>query len=107
MLADKEGQGGAKLDAAEGRRRERSAAVGPQAMLEAERGYTEELEHWAWCIRNPAPENQPHCQPAVALKDAVIALTANQAARKGCRIDFQESWFDPDDPATPDEQTPA
>jgi len=101
VLVDKK-TGRAKLDPAESGD-ERSAAVGAQAMLEAERGYAEELEHWAWCIRNPAPENQPRCQPKVALKDAVIALTANQAARKGCRIDFQESWFDPDDPATPDE----
>ena len=23
------------------------------------RGYNEEIEHWAWCIRNPSPENQP------------------------------------------------
>ncbi|MEX0678910.1 MAG: Gfo/Idh/MocA family oxidoreductase, partial [Pirellulales bacterium] len=38
------------------------------------RGYTEEMEHWAWCIRHPAPENQPRCHPKVALGDAVIAL---------------------------------
>ena len=100
VLTDKK-SGRAKLDAAEAGD-ERSAAIGCQAMLEAERGYAEELEHWAWCIRNAAPENQPHCHPKVALKDAVIALCANQAARKGYRIDFQESWFDPDDPATPD-----
>ena len=31
------------------------------------RGYREEIEHWAWCIRNPAPENKPHCTPEVAL----------------------------------------
>jgi predicted dehydrogenase len=93
----------AKLDAVD-TGDERSLAIGQEAMLEAERGYAEELEHWAWCIRNPAPENQPRCHPKVALKDAVIALTANYAAREGERIDFRESWFDPDDPATPDEK---
>ena len=59
------------------------------------RGYAEELEHWAWCIRNPDPENQPRCHPKVALGDAVIALTTNMAAREGRRIEFQEEWFDP------------
>ncbi len=29
------------------------------------RGYTEELEHWAWCIRNPDPANVPRCHPKV------------------------------------------
>ena len=52
------------------------------------RGYAEELEHWAWCIRHPDPENQPRCGPEAALADAIIALTANMAARSGKRIDF-------------------
>jgi len=67
------------------------------------RGYAEELEHWAWCIRNPAPENQPKCHPKVALGDAVIALVTNLAARQGRRIEFKEEWFDPDHPATPEQ----
>jgi len=66
------------------------------------RGYTEEMEHWAWCIRNPAPENKPRCTPKVALGDAVIALTTNLAARKGIRIDFDETWFDPARDETPE-----
>ncbi len=61
---------------------------------EVSRGYTEELEHWAWCIRNPAPENQPRCHPEVALADAVIALTTNMAGREGRRIVFEPAWFD-------------
>ena len=40
-----------------------SAAIGTLGTLPAERGYTEELEHWAWCIRNRAPENLPRCHP--------------------------------------------
>ena len=71
------------------------------------RGYTEEIEHWAWCIRNQAPENQPRCTPDVALGDAVIALTtkvamANGNAGKGGYIKFEEGWFDIHDDSTSD-----
>ena len=71
------------------------------------RGYREEMEHWAWCIRNPAPENVPRCHPKVALGDAVIALTTNVAlanarAGKGGGLQFDEAWFDVDNDATPD-----
>jgi predicted dehydrogenase len=79
-----------------------SAAIGTLGVLPAERGYTEELEHWAWCIRNPAPENLPHCHPKVAMGDAIIALTANMAAREGKRIEFKEEWFDIDSDETPE-----
>jgi len=81
---------------------EQSAAIGRLAMFEAERGYAEELEHWAWCVRNPAPENQPKCGPKVAMADAVIALTANRAAREGIRVAFKPEWFDPDRDETPE-----
>jgi len=83
-----------------------SAAIGELAMKEAQRGYTEEMEHWAWCIKNPAPENQPRCRPEVALGDAVIALTSNMAARQERRIEFQKEWFQVDDPRTPEGLTP-
>ena len=76
------------------------------AMLQAGRGYAEELEHWAWCIRNPAPEHLPRCHPTVALGDAIIALTANMAAREGRRIDFKEEWFDPESDETPEGKKP-
>ena len=46
------------------------------------RGYKEEIEHWAWCIRNPDPKNKPHCTPEVALGDAVIALTSQPGDRQ-------------------------
>lgn len=70
------------------------------------RGYTEEIEHWAWCIRNDAPD-QPRCRAEVALGDAVIALTSNVAIDnafhgKGGYIAFEESWYDINDDATPD-----
>jgi len=85
---------------------DQSAAVGKAATQDISRGYTEEEEHWAWCIRNPAPENKPRCHPQVALADAVIALTTNMAARKGMRIEFKEEWFDPHSDETPDGRKP-
>lgn len=77
------------------------------AGADVSRGYTEEIEHWAWCIRNPAPENKPKCYPEVAMADAVIALTTNVAIAKGNRgeagyIKFEDSWFDRDSDETPD-----
>ncbi|MCC7336214.1 MAG: Gfo/Idh/MocA family oxidoreductase [Pirellulaceae bacterium] len=77
------------------------------AGADVSRGYTEEIEHWAWCIRNPAPENKPKCYPEVAMADAVIAMTTNVAIANGNRgeagyIKFQDSWFDRDSDETPD-----
>src|SRR5690606_17542391 len=55
-----------------------TAAVAKVALGgEISRGYTEEIEHWAWCIRNRAPENNVRCTPKVAMADAIIALTSN------------------------------
>jgi predicted dehydrogenase len=79
-----------------------SAAIGQMAMLEAERGYVEELEHWASCIRHPDPANRPHCHPEVAMGDAIVALVSNMAAREGRRIEFNEAWFDPQSDETPE-----
>lgn len=77
------------------------------AAADVSRGYTEEIEHWAWCIRNPDPENKPRCYPEVAMADAVIALTTNVAMEKGRSGDagfvkFKEEWFDRDSDETPD-----
>ncbi len=71
------------------------------------RGYTEEIEHWAWCIRNPAPENKPRCYPEVAMADAVIALTTNVAMARAAKgeggfVKFDEKWFERDANDTPD-----
>jgi predicted dehydrogenase len=83
-------------------------ASGPAAKVtkakgaDVSRGYAEELEHWAWCIRNRSPENLPRCHPKVAMGDAVIALVTNMAARQGKRIDFKEEWFDIDSDETPE-----
>ncbi len=69
------------------------------------RGYTEEMEHWAWCIRNPSPENQPRCKPEVAIADAVIALVSNVALNNTTtqpRIEFKPEWFDISSDETPE-----
>jgi predicted dehydrogenase len=78
-------------------------ASGPsKATTGVSRGYAEELEHWAWCIRHPSPENRPRCYPKVAMADAIIALTTNMAAEQGTPIEFKEAWFDPDSDETPE-----
>ncbi|TWU55048.1 Gfo/Idh/MocA family protein [Rubripirellula reticaptiva] len=71
------------------------------------RGYREEIEHWAFCIRNPDKENRPRCYPEVAMGDAVIALGTNVAlknanAGKGGYLKFEEEWFDINSDAVPD-----
>jgi hypothetical protein len=79
-----------------------AAASGPVS-----RGYTEEIEHWAYCIRANDPDVRPRCHPAVALGDAVMALTARHAMAKTEKgesgyIVFEEDWFDYTNDATPD-----
>ncbi|MDX1963653.1 MAG: Gfo/Idh/MocA family oxidoreductase [Pirellulales bacterium] len=93
-----------------------SSGVG-KAALEAgpiSRGYTEELEHWAWCIRNQNDDSidpkllRPRCHPKVAMADAIIALTTNMAIRnpEKPRIEFKEEWFDIHNDATPEGVSP-
>ena len=79
----------------------RKAAAGPGGGP-VSKGYAEELEHWAWCIRHPSPENQPRCTPKVAMADAIIALTTNLAVRTGQPIRFKPEWFDPAKDDTPE-----
>jgi predicted dehydrogenase len=72
------------------------------------RGYTEEMEHFAWCVRNfDFDHNKPKCHPKVALADAVIALTTNIAMAKHERIEFKKEWFEIDSDETPDGEKPA
>lgn len=89
-----------------------SAAVAEAAIpQDISRGYREEIEHFAWCIRNPDPANQPKCHPEIALADAVLALTAkeairaSQAGKSGYRP-FEPDWFDINSDATPDGSKP-
>ena len=97
-----EGKAGPQMDTTE-------SGGGPPAALaesalpsDVSRGYREEIEHWAWCIRNPSPENQPKCKPDVALADAVIALTSNIAMKENRKIEFKPEWFNVDSDETPE-----
>jgi predicted dehydrogenase len=90
-----------------------AAALGGLATADPSKGYREELEHFAYCVRhgsvsnyNDDTEHQPRCRGEVALADAVIALTSNIAMRQKRRIDFNPAWFDHKSPETP-EGTPA
>jgi predicted dehydrogenase len=66
------------------------------------KGYREEMEHLAYCVRmlgpNPSPEERaqfkPRCDGRAAMADAIIALTANQAMKHQRRIEFRDEWFD-------------
>jgi hypothetical protein len=86
-----------------------AAAVGKKALDAGpvSRGYTEELEHFAWCIRNfDFENNKPKCHPQVALADAVIALTTNKAIADRTQITFRDEWFDIDSDETPEGDKP-
>jgi predicted dehydrogenase len=78
-----------------------AASLGGLATSTPSRGYREELEHFAYCVRHGDPSNyhedsehQPRCRGEVALADAVIALTSNLAMRQKRRIEFDPKWFD-------------
>jgi len=78
-----------------------ASALGGLATADPSRGYREELEHFAYCIRHGDESNyhadkdhQPRCRGEVALADAVIALTSNLAMNQKRRIEFNEAWFD-------------
>lgn len=72
------------------------------------RGYTEEMEHFSWCIRNNIPMDTPidqhglRCPGRHAMADAIMAITANLAMKHKKRIVFKDGWFDPDNPAVPE-----
>lgn len=105
-VAVKDGQGGPTMDT-QASGAYAAAAKTADSMGPVSRGYTEQIEHWAWCIRNKAPENQPRCKPEVALGDAVIALGTNVAVAKKKKgepgfLQFDENWYDLNHDATPD-----
>lgn len=70
---------------------------------EISRGYTEELQHFAYCVRHRDPANQVRCDGQRALEDTVGVLAANRAIRIGGRLVFDADWYDPDSPEVPDE----
>lgn len=106
-------EGGPALDAYEtgGAR----VAAAPGAEEKISRGYTEEMEHLCYCIREfegnyypdgkeiPRSEGGLRCNGVVAMADAVMALSANLAMKHKVRIPFRQEWFDPENPATPED----
>ncbi|HLJ95352.1 MAG TPA: Gfo/Idh/MocA family oxidoreductase [Gemmataceae bacterium] len=72
------------------------------------RGYREEMEHFAYCIRmwhegnNKKDRPLPRCHGRVAMADAIIALTSNLAMRRHQRIEFKPEWFDAGSAEVPD-----
>jgi predicted dehydrogenase len=87
-----------------------ASSLGTLALADPSRGYREELEHFAFCIRHTneskyheVPDaEKPRCRGEVALADAVIALTSNIAMREKRRIDFNPNWFDWQSPEVPE-----
>jgi predicted dehydrogenase len=87
-----------------------ASSLGALATTDPSKGYREELEHFAFCIRNANTSNvhdvpdkdKPRCRGEVALADAVIALTSNIAMREKRRIDFNPNWFDWQSPEVPE-----
>lgn len=82
------------------------------------RGYKEEMEDFAYCIRewdakqgyekDPAgryKQRLPRCHGEVAMADAIIALTANISMKGRQRIEFNENWFRGDNPEVPDKDS--
>jgi predicted dehydrogenase len=94
-----------------------SATTGPSAAAALEtggkaigpvsRGYREEMEHFAYCVRmwdqvSKAERPLPRCHGRVAMADAIIALTSNLAMNTHQRIEFKPEWFEAGNPAVPD-----
>src|SRR5262249_50160518 len=77
------------------------------------RGYREEMEHFAYCIRQhseaSSPQEkkkwrlEPRCHGKVAMADAIIALTSNLAMKHHQRIEFRPEWFDDKSKGVPED----
>jgi predicted dehydrogenase len=81
------------------------------------RGYTEEMEHFAYCIRMQEKEQTDEgrkkwqqtvkCPGRVAMADAIIALTSNLAMQHRKRIEFKHAWFEAASDSTPEKDVKA
>ncbi|HTU90685.1 MAG TPA: Gfo/Idh/MocA family oxidoreductase [Gemmataceae bacterium] len=78
------------------------------------RGYREEMEDFAYCVRQWDPrlgyakdsddkykQRLTRCHGEVAMVDAIVALTANHAMHTHQRIEFKDAWFDAGKPDVP------
>jgi predicted dehydrogenase len=112
-----EGQGGPAIETSDSLSPSAAAAVASGATgKKVSRGYTEEMEHFCWAIRNVGPEFYPDGKPIPAgpetkglrcpdvqgMGDAIMALTSNLAMKHKQRIEFKPEWFDPNHEATPE-----
>jgi predicted dehydrogenase len=101
------GSGGAVLQAYETSSGPKKAvSTGGDLAESTSRGYREEMEHFAHCLRTNNFAG-PHdgglrCSGIVAMADAIMAMTANLAMAHQTRIVFKPEWFDPDSEATPE-----
>lgn len=97
----------------------RAGAVAGTGAGPISRGYREEMEHFAYCIRQwdakkgyakkdgQYEQALPRCHGEVAMADAIVALTANIAMEQQRRIPFESEWFDADSDKVPDPDTKA
>lgn len=105
--------GGASGPRAESGPAATAASSGPLS-----RGYREEMEDFAYCVKlwnskqgyekNAAGkyiQRLPRCHGEIAMADAIIALTANRSMKNRERIVFQEAWFQADSKEVPDSDT--
>jgi predicted dehydrogenase len=95
--------GGPVLEAYETNTGGHASAEGPTSVS---RGYTEEMEHFSYCVRhniNKSPqEGGLRCPGTLAMGDAIMALTANLAMKHKRRIVFKKEWFDADKDQVPE-----
>lgn len=108
--------GGPVLDAYETSSGASKAASGSDDWAEGvSRGYTEEMEHFCWAVREfakdgyyrdgveiPRADGGLRCNGVVAMADAIMAHTANLAMQHKKRIEFKPEWFDPTSDASPE-----
>ena len=89
----------------------------PSGWGDVSRGYREEMEHFAYCVRRwdkkkgyeknnegKYVQEMPRCHGEVAMADAILALTSNMAMRDEIRIPFELEWFDSDNSAVPEDK---
>jgi predicted dehydrogenase len=102
-VIDKQDGKGPVLDAYETTAPTSAAAA---VLDEISRGYTEEMEHFCYCVRTKnygsPSEGGLRCNGTVAMADAIMALTSNLAMKHKKRIVFKDEWFDPDSDAVPE-----
>lgn len=82
-------------------------------LAKVSRGYREEMEHFAHCIRTQGPtywrdgklvppsEGGLRCSGVQGMADVIMALSCNLSMRLKQRIEFRPEWFDPDNDSTP------